>query len=271
MSEHSEASVTAAILKHFNGVRSQGEGNRYVVAVQVNNGAGFGFGRTLDAIVFDTWPSKGLGLEGIEVKVSKGDLRRELQHPDKSAQFIEYLDTFSICAPKEVLADGMRDLIPKRWGIYTLTDEGALRTVRKPLYLHDDGRDRKVLDRSIAAAFCRALVQRSLSREAENAAHDRGYEQGVAWSKREADSLRFERNNLVDRIKEFEEASGVQIDSYRGQQQIGEAVKFVLAGGIDSKLPYNADVRQLGERLLAFADELDALKEKMSVPAGGAL
>jgi hypothetical protein len=263
MSENTEASLTAAIIKTYGGVQSQAQGVRYVVAAQVNNGAGFSFGRTLDAIVFDTWPSKGLSLAGFEIKCSKGDLRRELQTPDKFEEFKEYLDTFSVLAPKEVL-EGMRDVIPSRWGIYSPTDDGRIRAARKPLYLHDDGRDRSVCDRSLAAAFARALVQRSLSREAEDAAYQLGKEAAEGSAARAVTSAEDERDRIKRRIEDFQDASGLILDDYfRTAGKVGEAVKFVMAGGLDAKLRHADDMRNLGNRLIAFAAELDELQGQL--------
>jgi len=251
--EHTEATLTAAIMKKWAGVKSQG-GMRYVVAVQVNNGAGFAFGRTLDAIVLDTWPSKGLTLHGLEVKCSKGDLRRELQNPAKAEGFLPYLDNFSIVAPSNVID---RDLIPKRWGIYVPDNEGSLRTVRSPLYLHDDGRDREHVDRSLMAAFARALVQRSLSKEARDEEYECGYragQQSNAAEIREAEMLR-------QRQADFEAASGVRLGDWSGPQMIGEAVEFVLHGGLQRQVAYVGDMRKLGQKLMETADELERLAE----------
>lgn len=253
MSDHTESSLTAAIIKNWAGVGSQGgQAVRYVVAVQVNNGAGFNFGRTLDAIVLDTWPSHGLTLHGLEIKCSKADLRRELQNPDKAEGFIKHLDVFSVVAPKEVID---RDLIPKRWGIYVPDDNGGLRTVRKPLYLHDEARDRKQVSRSLMAAFARALVQRSLSNEARNEEFQRGYAAGEAshsYDLARADELR-------QRVAAFEEASGVNLSDSSGAQKIGEAVEFVLHGGLQRQVAYVGDMRILAKRLNKMADELERL------------
>lgn len=217
--QHTEATLSDAIMRTWGNVHSQGEGIRYVVALQVHNGAGFAYRRRLDAVVFDTWPSKGLVLHGLEIKCSKSDLRRELQQPDKAADFTEYLDTFSIVAPKEIID---RDLIPKRWGIYVPDEKGTLRTVRKPLYLHDDGRDRAVVDRSIMAAFSRALVQRSLSKEAEDRAYSLGKEHGERAAAHKLEQAEGARDTLQQAVDAFEAASGVKITRYSGDV-VGEA------------------------------------------------
>ncbi len=162
-----EAELIAAAQKTW---PMHGPRPRYVTAVQVHNGAGFAYGRTLDLIVFDTWPSGGLHLHGIEIKCSQSDLRRELQDTAKSAEFSAFLDFFSVAAPAGIVDLG---LLPPKWGLYCPTVDGTLKARRKPLMLHSEGK-RHAMDRSLAAAFVRALVDRSLSAEALKAEYQRG-------------------------------------------------------------------------------------------------
>jgi hypothetical protein len=260
---HTEASLTAAILARFGAVGSLRDGRRYVVAVQVNNGAGFSYGRTLDAVAFDTWPSKGLGLHGFEVKCSSADLRRELQHPDKSSAFTPYLDTFSIVAPAKVITPE-REAIPRRWGLYAPNDAGELRTIRKPLYLHEPGEhDRETVDRSFAAAFVRALVQRSLSDDVRQEAFEQGRQDGIASLAH--DIKQAER--LREQVAAFAAASGICLSEYGPDgRQVGEAVRFVLSGGLKTRIGYASDLRALGQQMLTLADELDSLQDAMAMP-----
>lgn len=252
MTEHTEASLTQAIMVRWPMTIRQ---PRYVAAIQVNNGAGFAYRRTLDVIVFDTWPSAGLKLHGLEIKISKHDLRRELQNTQKFADWEDHLDQFSIVAPK-----GLVDLklLPPKWGLYVNDDKSGLRARRKPLMLHAGKRPQ--MSRSIAAAFVRALVDRSLSSEALSAEFTRGYDRGKddAEYKGRADKNRV--TELERAINEFEDASGVRISTWQGDK-IGEAVKLITDGGIGRRIRYSPNIRTLAEQLLKLADELDSLQE----------
>lgn len=253
LTKQTEATLTKAIHRTwpYSDMRP-----RYVVAVQVNNGAGYAYGRTLDAIVFDTWPSGGLTLHGLEIKVTKGDLRRELQNTKKYADFSQHLDYFSIVAPRGVVD---LKLLPPKWGLFQPTDDGKLRARRKPLSIHAD--DRTTLSRSMSAAFVRALVSRSLSSEATAAAYTRGEESAKQRGEWEVEDITKKLESLKQSISEFETASGVKITSWNGGK-IGEAVTLVLAGGFEERIRYAGNIRNLGEKIIRLADELDALKQK---------
>lgn len=254
MTEHTEASLTQAIMVRWPMTIRQ---PRFVTAVQVHNGAGFGYSRTLDAIVFDTWPSAGLHLHGLEIKTSKQDLRRELQNTNKFAEFVPHLDLFSIIAPKGLVD---LELLPPKWGLFMPDEKGGLRARRKPLMLHAEKRTE--LSRSMAAAFVRALVDRSLSNEAKAAEFTRGFERGKDDGERNIKYAQERVSELETAISNFEKASGVHISSWHNDK-IGEAVKLVMDGGMKRRISYAPNVRTLGEQLLELADELDSLQEAL--------
>src|ERR1700693_1206177 len=57
----------------------------YGIVFEVAKSTGHAAHRHLDAVAMDLWPSRGLELHGIEIKVSKQDLKRELADPAKGA------------------------------------------------------------------------------------------------------------------------------------------------------------------------------------------
>lgn len=256
--EHNEATLTEAIRRtwpsHF---RSQ---PRYVMAVQVRDGAGFSAMRTLDAIVFDTWPSKGLELHGLEIKTTTADLRRELSNPKKFGRFEPLLDRFSIVAPLGVVD---LSLLPKRWGLYCPTDGGKLRARRKPLPLRPGTAPPATIDRSFAASFVRALVDRSLNKTTIQAEYDRGYQRGQASKESDVERAEKRVEEIRQRISTFEENSGVKLDPWNAGR-IGEAVKLILNGGIKHRISYRSSIRGVGERMIELANELDALDKQFS-------
>jgi hypothetical protein len=119
----SDAERTATMLDLL---RRQYEGERggmslsHVVVEEVAPGTGFSsVARWADVLVLGVWPSKGLTLDGYEIKASRADLKRELADPTKAEAVARYCDSWTLLAWDDaVLVDG----IPEGWGIVTTVD-----------------------------------------------------------------------------------------------------------------------------------------------------
>jgi hypothetical protein len=85
-----------------------------------------GASRIADAIVMQLWPSNGLRIEGFEIKVSRGDWRRELKDLGKAETIYRFCDLWWIITTANVIDDG--DL-PETWG--HLEVDGDKLVVRK--------------------------------------------------------------------------------------------------------------------------------------------
>lgn len=129
---------------------------QYAYAEEVGNSTGANQTRRLDMVVIDCFRSHGFAIEGFEIKISKSDLRRELQDSTKHNIFYKNLDYYSLAAPADVVD---LDIIPKQWGIYlaAVAQDGSLslRRKRKPLSLHDDFIG--IIDKEFVAALLRAM------------------------------------------------------------------------------------------------------------------
>ncbi len=246
-----EATLTKAILKNWS---SNGKAPRHIVAIQVHNAAGFSYSRRLDAVVFDTWPSSGLLMHGLEIKCSVADLRQELQNQKKFEDFKPHLNLFSIVAPR-----GMVDLaiLPPKWGLYVPTEKGSLKTRRKPLPLHEEST--RTIGRSFAAAFTRALLVRSMSSEFAEEEYKRGIADGEEDSKWKIEGLERNVQSTTEIMEGFQEKSGIRLESY-DYGEIGEAVDVIMNGGLDRRFKYITSIRNMGERLIKMADDFDNLK-----------
>lgn len=165
-----------------------GDTRRYAYAEEVGNSTGAEQRRRIDMVVVDCWKSNGFAFEGIEVKVSKSDLRRELQDSSKHSIFYENLDYYSLAAPASVVD---LSLVPKHWGLY-LVYEGKngglfLRTARKPCSLHDEWTER--IDKGFIAALLRAMWGSRPSDSMVEAAFKEGREKGLS----EAGAIDYQR------------------------------------------------------------------------------
>lgn len=134
--------------------------SRYVTATEVADPSGR---RHVDFVAACCWASDAYMIHAFELKVSKADMRRELSDPSKHNVFFDEIDTYSLVAPGDVLDD--MEIIPRKWGVYSVVrnaDGGlALKTVRKPLALHDEHVSERKIGRVFFAGLARAVSIRS--------------------------------------------------------------------------------------------------------------
>ena len=174
---------------------------RYAVAEEVGNQTGYQ-ARRLDMVVVDVYRSSGFTVEGIEIKVSKSDLRKELQDSSKHNIFFDDLDYYSLAAPREIID---KDIIPKHWGIYAAEckdGEWKLKTVRKPLSLHDV--QLSTIDRAFFACLTRALACQSPSAAAIGEAREEGRRNGIEQEKRNASYLVRQADESAEKLRSYE-------------------------------------------------------------------
>lgn len=85
-----------------------------VVLFEVPNAVGFSRTRIADCLVFNLWPSRGLTLTGMEIKISRQDWKKELDSPEKADIIASYCDYwYLVTANDGVVADGE---VPELWG-----------------------------------------------------------------------------------------------------------------------------------------------------------
>lgn len=172
----------------------------YALAEEVGDRTGYQH-RRLDMVVVNVFRSNGYSLEGIEIKVSKADLRRELQDSSKHNIFFDDLDYYSLAAPSDIID---KDLIPKHWGIYAAKfkdGEWTLRTVRKPCSLHDIGSPG--ISRPFFACLARALSCQSPTEKMLHSERQKGIQEGIEKQKRHADYLLREAESNFEELKAY--------------------------------------------------------------------
>lgn len=81
---------------------------------KVGDGTGGNQRRSSDGLAMSLWPSRGLVLEGFEVKVSRSDLARELADPSKAEAVAQYCDHWWIVVGDRSIVT--KDL-PHTWGL----------------------------------------------------------------------------------------------------------------------------------------------------------
>ncbi len=197
----------------------------YAFLDQVRDATGYGGSRTADALVMGLWPSLGIHLHGFEVKVSRGDWRRELKEPEKAEAIGKFCHYFWIAAPAGIVPI---DDLPSTWGLLEL--RGRRMQATKAAVFRDDA---KPLTITQIAAIMRRASTTSPSEAAIHAAHQRGYDEGLKAAKESIRTTVELATNEAQRLKadiaQFETESGVRINNWHGGD-LGRAVKRVLDG-----------------------------------------
>jgi len=202
----------------------------YALMAEVSDGAGFSRSRSADYMVMNLWPSRGLSLTGIELKSSRTDWLRELKNPQKAENIFSYCDFFWLLTESEDVAK--IEEIPANWGWLNIKGNRIL-TLKEAPKLNPC-----TLDRSFLAALLKRAcnkndwVHTSKIQERLDQAKQSGIDSAKYSIQRAEDELRTTLKN----VKEFEEASGIKIDSgsyrhYVDNKRLGEIVKHLYNKG----------------------------------------
>lgn len=148
------------LYEHFGAERG-----RYVCATEVGD-VPCGANRRMDFVAVDCWSSGGFDISAFEIKISKSDLRHDLENPEKHNIFFDQIDRFSLIAPEYVLDADYKSMLPPKWGIVSVSrgkdkdgkDCLLWRTVRKPMALVDDPQTHRTFNRAFAASIIRRVV-----------------------------------------------------------------------------------------------------------------
>lgn len=97
-------------------LRARFGGSGAICMTEVGNATGAGVGRWADLVAMETWPSRGLVIHGVEVKVSKYDWLREKAAPEKAEAIHRYCDFWWLAVTPGVVADLAE--VPDGWGAF---------------------------------------------------------------------------------------------------------------------------------------------------------
>lgn len=173
-----------------------------VVVAEVPDATGFDAKRRIDAIAIGCWPSRGLYVHAIEIKVTRADLKRELLQPEKAEAIAVHCDEFYIAAPKGVVAD-VEDL-PPEWGLLEVRGEKMF-NVRPGKRRKKKGLN--TMPREFFAAVVRAVVeQQSDAKVMERAcgeARNEGYQAAWKLHEKAEEDLRKEADELRTKLRAY--------------------------------------------------------------------
>ncbi len=220
------------------------DASQWALMFEVQDGAGFGWSRRADALAFNLWPSRGLELWGMEIKSNRGDWLNELKNPAKADVMFKFCDRFYVVADGENIVH--KGEVPKTWGLFTFKHGKLFEDVKAPKLKP------KPLSRSFIASLLRRAQTGKVSRDEIRSELAQAKEEGRHSMERKVSQAEADLHRLQKHVDIFEKASGIRIGEWEERcQQQGEAVKFLVAGGLNGT----------GKRIETLKQSLDSIRD----------
>jgi hypothetical protein len=195
----------------------------YVTLPQVRNGTGYTKRtRTADAVVASVWPSNGLWLAGVEVKLSRGDLRKELSDPTKSESIARYCHRWYVAGPSQLWDMTTMSMVPDTWGVIDCAANKV--TILRPATVREPQAVDLLFVCSILRTAADSMVPQGDIMERERDVSEKALAAGKAQASGRV-------TELEETIKTFETASGVTLSAHWDAGDIGAAVRLVRSKG----------------------------------------
>lgn len=219
---------------------------QYALLAEVSDAAGFSRSRSADGMAMSLWPSRGLGLEGIEIKSFRSDWLRELKMPEKAENIFKYCDQWWLVTTDDTIAK--MEEIPATWGWLAVKGKRLITMKEAP----------KLTPEPLTKHFIAALLKRaskgmipaaSISDKIEEA-KQLGEENAKTSQTYELKRLREEVADYEKKVAVFEEASGIKFGRWDSEKKIGEAVRFITNGGLPNIL---RDLKEIQGRFLGIS------------------
>ena len=227
---------------------------------QVNNATGWRGGRQYaDAIVCSCWPSRGLWLAGIEVKVSRSDWLSELRKPAKSAEIQGYCRYWWVAAPEGVVlpsevpdAWGWLEVYPNRKRDRYKVKKQAPQLEEKPLTMAFVASVIRSQAKVVTAAFNRGHYQ-ALVEVKEKHNEIRQLERRVDQAEFDATDAQSRLDDFTKTVREFEEAAGIRKHQRRRKKAESELAE--AESNLERVRDLLAELRPQARRLAADMEE----------------
>lgn len=241
--------VVSALRTHF--------GDAFAFFEQVGNSTGGRVTNWADVVAVGLWPSRGLDIIGVEVKVSRQDWLSEYKNPKKAEAVARFCDYWYLAVGSaDIVRDGE---LPTNWGLLVLKG-GKIHCAKAAVKNESPELTRGF----IAAVLRRAATPTS---DALSQEYRKGYDKArEEFRKREAENPRSitytqeEYTRIVKVMRDFEEASGISLRYEYNGKKLGEAVKLVM----DSERMANRleNSRYAVENIRKIAQELEGSYNK---------
>lgn len=226
-------------------------------------------GRKLDLLVVSLWRSRGLQVDGVEIKVSLSDWKRELLNAEKADFWWRHTNRFWVAVPAK-LVEGVKPDLPPGWGLLSCEPGAAPKIAVRP-----ELRTAEPLSWATTVGVMRAAADSGLSalRRAEEEGRRRGFLEGQKDAIRRSQEgvAKKAYDELRAKVEEFEAASGLKIaDRWTRMDDLGLLVKIVqnemrMPGWMAESVGVAARrAAEQAEALVKQARDVEAVAKKVS-------
>jgi len=205
--------------------------------------------RWADAVAMNLWPSRGLSINGFEIKVSRQDWLNELKNPAKAEAIAKHCDFWWLVAAEGVVREGE---LPETWGLFEVGARGLIIKKQAP----------RLPEPTLTRAFMASLMRRAGEvddaqlRSMVDARIEGVHKQAQERIDREVKEHSRQHNDLKSAVEDFERESGLSISGWKGGKKIGKAVSIVEKLGVGSSYGSARQARNLAR---SFADSMDKI------------
>lgn len=231
----------------------------HAILFEVGNSTGHGTNRHIDALAIGLWPSRGMDIEGFEIKVSRSDWKRELADHAKADAIQRYCDRWWIAAPKGLIPVAE---LPSSWGLLELDGTAIRVKVQAPKL-----EALPPLRGFIAAVLRRAAIadagELRLAVEAQTAHINKLANESA---ERKIEEVRRDCRKVLANAEAVRLATGIDLDSWRPTEAMIGAVKFALDGGLIGRYSQLEKLKSSATRVL---QDIEALKLPTEVEISG--
>lgn len=232
---------------------------RYSVLFEVLDATGARQTRSADAVIMSCWPSDGLELHGVEIKVARSDWMSELRNPKKAETIAQHCDRWWLVTAPGVVRDVSE--LPPAWG-WRVFDGKSLKTMKDAARTPAKEPTRLFL----------ASVLRNAGALSEGALQDaiRRAREGVEEEVERRVTMRLKARTpkdteaLLEQVRAFEAATGIELAkeeswghlAVANGSKVGAMVKAITESGLDQSWRGG-----LNGALRAMAETVKALQE----------
>lgn len=244
--------LTAAQMRA--GLRALYAAPEWALAFEVRDAVAHNARRSADAVAMNTWPSRGLSIHGIEIKVSRGDWRNELANPAKAEAVGQYCDFWWIVAPRGVVP---RNELPELWGLREFDGQKWFTVKDAPR------KEAKEISRQFLAPFLRRACEVDADEldalvQAKDTEREKSF---TARVDREVSERTRRYAELKQAVEAFEAASGLKITDWN-IGDVGKAVALIKEVGIPCVY---SGARKIHGDLISSAERIDSILKEVGL------